>query len=118
MTFGAPDRPASGDYFAYDSTQQRWEREGLPPGVDLNEYFGMDFDPFQWRVPANLAVLPRYERVVVEETEEYQTVRTGGEVVKKLKNVPPARHAGVDQLPSAIPCRLGRLQVSAQSRYA
>ncbi len=89
MTFGAPDHPASGDYFSYDSTRQRWEREGLPPGVDLNEYFGMDFDPFQWKVPADLAVLPRYETVVVEETEEYQTLQTGNEIIKVQKNVPP-----------------------------
>ena len=39
MTFGSPDRPASADYFAYDATRQRWEAEGLPKGVDLNEYF-------------------------------------------------------------------------------
>lgn len=27
MTFGTPDHPAAGDYFAYASTRERWERE-------------------------------------------------------------------------------------------
>ena len=89
MTFGTPDRPASGDYFFFDSTRERWEREGLPANADLNEYFEMDFDPFQWKVPAELSIFPRYETVVLEETEEYQILQTGREVIKIQKKVPP-----------------------------
>ena len=91
MTFGSPDRPASGDYFAYESTRERWEKEGLPPGVDLNEYFDMDFDPFRWRIEVNWNYpLPPYERVVLEETDDYEILRrAGGETVKVLKNAPP-----------------------------
>ena len=60
MTFGLPDWPASGDYFYYESTRQRWEREGLPPNAELNSYFNMGFNPFQWKVPANVAI-PVYQ---------------------------------------------------------
>ena len=91
MTFGTPDRPASGDYFYYESTRKRWESEGLPAGVDLNEYFGMDFDPFAWKVPVAIYDLsPDFGTTLLEETQEYETVRRrGGEVVRILRNVPP-----------------------------
>jgi uroporphyrinogen decarboxylase len=91
MTFGRPDRPAAADYFAYDSTRERWEKEGLPRGVDLNEYFGMDFDPFNWKIPGGQMVLaPAFEEAVIEETQDYRIVRKAtGEVVRTLKDVPP-----------------------------
>ena len=78
MTFGSPDRPASGDYFYYDSTRERWEREGLPKGVDLNAYFGMDFDPFAWAVRTDLSVRPAFEPETLEETDHYTTQTVNG----------------------------------------
>ena len=91
MTFGHPDRPASGDYFYYDSTRERWEREGLPKGVDLDEHFQMDFNPFRWRVPVSaVQVVPAYPEQVLDETAQYKVVRRGaGEVVRILKDAPP-----------------------------
>lgn len=90
MTFGSPDRPASGDYLVYDSTRERWEREGLPKGIDLNEYFGFDFDPFRWQVPVNWQIEPKVAEEILQETDEYIVKRqAGGEVVRYLKNVPP-----------------------------
>lgn len=89
MTFGTPDRPSSGDYFAYNSTRERWEREGLPQGVDLDEYFNLDFNPFKWQVPVNSGVLPGHESVVLEETERYTVVKSGSSIVKTLKDTPP-----------------------------
>lgn len=90
MTFGSPDRPAAGDYFSYEATRQRWEREGLPAGVDLVSHFGMDFDPFVWRATPAIMLLPRIEEEVLEETEQYRVVRQGyGETVRILKDVPP-----------------------------
>ena len=91
MTFAAPDRPAAGDYFYYESTRQRWEREGLPPGVNLVKYFQLDFDPFQWKIPHPeiFPPLPDFGTTVLEETEEHQVEkRPGGEVVRVLKRVP------------------------------
>ena len=92
MTFGQPDRPASADYFSYESTRRRWESEGLPKDADLNEYFGMDFDPFKWTFLAmNLhRLLPTFDEKVLEEDDKVQVVRRcGGEVVRILKNSPP-----------------------------
>ena len=92
MTFGNPDRPAAGDYFFYDSTRERWEREGLPKNTDLLEYFNVDFDPFRWKIPHPelFPIMPDFGTTVLEETKEYQIIhRPEGEVVKILKNVPP-----------------------------
>jgi len=90
MTFGKPDRAASGDYFYYDATRERWESEGLPKAADLNEYFEMDFDPFRWKIDANISIQPEYEEETVEETDEIRVVRREkGEIVRILKNVPP-----------------------------
>ena len=90
MTFGTPDKPASGDYLVYDSTRERWESEGLPKGVDLNDYFGFDFDPFRWQLPVNWRIDPYVSDEVIQENDEYIIRRQGhGEVVRYLKNVPP-----------------------------
>jgi uroporphyrinogen decarboxylase len=92
MTFGQPDRPASGDYFYYDSTRRRWESEGLPKDADLNEYFSMDFDPFKWVFLTTNphGIIPNFEETVLEERDEVMVVRRcGGEVVRILKNSPP-----------------------------
>ena len=94
LTCSGPDRPSYGDYFYYESTQKRWEHEGLPKGLDrggLFDYFGMDHIDI-WgrdRVPINSGPLPCFEPSILEETAHY-TVRRNetGEVVKVLKNVP------------------------------
>jgi uroporphyrinogen decarboxylase len=53
-------------------TRERWEKEGLPKGVDLVEYFGLDamLTPF-WRLPLNAGPLPVREKVVLEESEHH-----------------------------------------------
>jgi uroporphyrinogen decarboxylase len=90
MTFGTPDRPSQGEYFYYPATRERWEREGLPAGVDLNDYFDIDFDPFRWSVPVNYAVLPPFDEIVLEDTEEYTVTRIpSGDTLKELKKRPP-----------------------------
>jgi uroporphyrinogen decarboxylase len=90
MTFGTPDRPASGDYFYYASTRERWEREGLPADADLNDYFGMDFDPFRFQVPVGPRLIPSFAEETLEETAEYRVFRTAaGDVVKVRKDTPP-----------------------------
>ncbi len=96
MIFDFPDRPASGDYFYYESTRKRWETEGLPPNTDLNSYFNMDFDPFQWNVLSNAVgpdvakPVPDFETTILEENDQFLIRRNpNGEVVKVLKNAPP-----------------------------
>ncbi len=91
MTFGSPDRPASGDYFFYESTRNRWEQEGLPPGVDLNEYFGMDFDPFRQNIPVTVVYpVPDFGGRLLEEDDKFKVFQDGqGGIVRVLKNEPP-----------------------------
>ena len=91
MTFDLPDRAASGDCFHFESTRQRWEAEGLPPGADLNSYFNMDFNPFQWKVPVNVAgPVPDFGTTILEENDDFMICRgSNGDTLKILKNVPP-----------------------------
>ncbi|MEN6479827.1 MAG: uroporphyrinogen decarboxylase family protein [Anaerolineales bacterium] len=55
----------------WSSTVARWRREGLPDGVDWEDYFGVD------RL-ANVAVdnSPRYPETTLEETEAYRVYTT------------------------------------------
>lgn len=97
LTCDNPDRPSYGDYLAYESTQRRWESEGLPEGLDragLHAYFGFDRIDI-WgddRYYLNEKILPGFEERIIEDTPEF-TVSTAytGHVVKVLKNeLPPA----------------------------
>lgn len=50
----------------WDATIQRWESEGMPKGMSFVDYFGLD------RVKMIFVdSSPRYEKRVIEETEEY-----------------------------------------------
>ena len=95
LTCSEPDRPTYGDYFYYESTQKRWESEGLPKGLDragLFDYFGMDHIDIWERdtISIDTGPLPGFEPRILEETMDYTVRRTeDGEIVKKLKNVPP-----------------------------
>lgn len=94
LTCSSPDRPSYGDYLFYESTQKRWEREGLPKGISrrqLFDYFGFDhIDVWQNDSLAfNASALPSFPVEIVEETAEYIIERSGNAVVKRLKNVPP-----------------------------
>lgn len=50
----------------WESTIQRWRREGLPAGVNCMDYLG--FDKI---VAINFDTTPRFERKVIEETDSY-----------------------------------------------
>ncbi len=95
LTCGMPDRPSYGDYLYYDSTRERWEREGMPKGLDndgLFRYFGFDHINI-WggdHMPVNGGIIPLFTPAVLEENDEYMVQRdAGGTVTRTLKNVPP-----------------------------
>ncbi len=50
----------------WGSTLERWVREGMPEGVNFNEYFGLDEAPAIF-----IDISPRYPERVVEETDDY-----------------------------------------------
>jgi len=95
LTCAGPDRPSYGDYLAYDATQRRWEREGLPPGLNrkgLFQFFGFDAIDI-WavdRLPVDTSVRPAFTEELLEETPDWITRRTvSGDVVKVLKRESP-----------------------------
>ncbi len=95
LTCDHPDRPSYGDYLAFDSTRERWEKEGLSKGLSrqqLFDYFGFDHIDI-WgndRLSFSENVMPPYSFELIEETDEY-VIQKGinGDVVKTLKNTPP-----------------------------
>lgn len=95
LTCASPDRPSYGDYLFYESTQKRWEQEGLPKGLSrqqLFDYFGFDHIDI-WgndRLSGFLhTAIPPFPGGVIEETAEYVIQRSNGGIVKSLKNTPP-----------------------------
>ena len=68
--------------FPWDSTLARWRREGMPAGVDFEDFFEIDRMTLL-RVDES----PRYERRVLEETEDYNTeVSEWGVTTRQWKN--------------------------------
>ncbi|MBC8157038.1 hypothetical protein H7X64_02600 [Armatimonadetes bacterium] len=64
------------------STIERWQREGMPTGVDFRDYFEID-------KVASIGVdnSPRYPEKTIEETEEYRIFTTGwGATMKDWKH--------------------------------
>lgn len=51
---------------AWEGTRRRWYREGMPEGVDWEDYFGIDKTG---RI--RIDITPRYEEKIIEETERY-----------------------------------------------
>ena len=97
LTCGEPDRPSYGDYFYYDTTRERWEREGLPPGLDtggLFDHFGMDHIDIWHRdgVSFSPGPLPAFDEEVLSETSEHVVRRIpNGGIVRTLRDArPPA----------------------------
>ncbi|RLE76638.1 MAG: hypothetical protein DRJ56_03850, partial [Thermoprotei archaeon] len=84
MHYRSVDRLPYYEWLGYWSeTIDRWRSEGLPPGVDVYDYF--DFDKRE-RVPIDLGPIPRFVRKTVEETDRYEIYRDeSGVVVKRLK---------------------------------
>lgn len=72
LSFGEPDRLFYYSMRAPTATIERWEEEGLPRGVDLAEYFGLDamLAPF-WRIPLDLGPVPPHPRTILQETEQH-----------------------------------------------
>jgi uroporphyrinogen-III decarboxylase len=70
MTFQPADRCFLKPNGYSPLTIKRWEQEGLPKGVDPNEYFGMDSREF---VRINMECYPGFPEKILEEDETYIT---------------------------------------------
>ena len=72
----------------WGSTVERWEREGLPKGVDYRDYFGLDKT-----AQIDCDNSPRFDWVVHEENDDYVIMTTNwGATIKNFKH-----HGGVPQ---------------------
>ncbi len=64
-------------------TLRRWQREGMPAGVDWRDYFGVDK-----LERIGVDITPRYEVKVLEETDRYRIVTTPwGVTLKNFKEL-------------------------------
>ena len=81
MHYGEFDRMPVFHWRGWPETTERWEKEGLPPGVTEHEYFGATR---MWNaVSANLEPLPAFEEEVLEDTPEYRIFRGADGVVQQ-----------------------------------
>lgn len=88
----------------WDATVERWRQEGLPDGVGLPEYFGLD--KFAGIGADNS---PRYPVAVVEETAEFVTRTTAwGQTMRTWKS-----HGGV---PEFLACRITNADAWAEAK--
>jgi len=78
-----PDRVPITDMF-WEATRLRWQKEGLPPGTDVAQYFGLDRI-----VRIDIDTTPRFENKVIEETDAYIIQRDSWGVTHK--NLKPNR---------------------------
>lgn len=65
----------------WSGTIRRWQREGMPVGVDWRDYFDVD------KIASiGVDITPRYESKVIEETDRYKIVTTSwGVTLKEFK---------------------------------
>jgi uroporphyrinogen decarboxylase len=79
MYYGDFDRMPVLHWTGWEETLERWHREGMPRGVNEQQYFhGHGF--WEW-VSFNLELYPAFEEETLEETEDYRIIRQGDGVV-------------------------------------
>jgi uroporphyrinogen decarboxylase len=85
MRFEKPDRFPLYEWCGYwEDTLGRWYREGLPPGMRFEDYFGFDkIDRFY----LDPGPIPRFVPKILEEDERYRiAINEDGIVTKSLKS--------------------------------
>ncbi|MDE2126785.1 MAG: hypothetical protein KGJ62_09355 [Armatimonadetes bacterium] len=81
MHYQPRDRSPIMDFGFWDETTTVWQQEGLPKGVDPDDFFGMD--P-QWIVaPINVHLSPGFDHRVVEDQGDTEIVRDNEGVTKE-----------------------------------
>lgn len=81
MHYGEFDRLPVIHWTGWPETIERWEREGMPAGVNPHEYFGAV--PNWAGVGAELGLLPAFPEQVLEDTPEYRIFRASDGVVQQ-----------------------------------
>lgn len=81
MHYGEFDRMPVVHWCGWPETRERWIREGLPEEVSEHTYF--DAQPMWAGVGVNLDLFPRFEKEILEDTDEYTTFRDEYGVVQQ-----------------------------------
>ncbi len=66
----------------WNSTVDRWKKEGMPPDVHIPEYFG--FDRME-ALPVSLSIIPTFDTKIIEEDKEHQIILDGDGAKKKVR---------------------------------
>ncbi len=87
MGFGKPDRAYLLRPWLWQSTLERWQSEGLPPDVDVADYFGTDR---RESVPIHVGLYPPIEREVLRTEGETRIVRRAleGQIIREFTHRP------------------------------
>ena len=80
MHFQEVDRAPWWEMWYWAETIERWQEEGLPKDVHLQEYFGVDR---RENVGVNLGLIPPFEETTLEETDTYRVYIDGNGVTRK-----------------------------------
>jgi uroporphyrinogen decarboxylase len=81
MHYGAFDRMPVLHWKGWTETLKRWQAEGLPVGVDQNEFFGTT--AITRRVGVDIGLYPAFEREVLEESDTWHVIRRSDGVIAK-----------------------------------
>ena len=84
MNYQERDRCPWWEMWYWKETIERWQEEGLPADVHLEEYFGVDRRD---DVGVSLGLIPPFKRETLEETDEYEIFRRpqDGVICKQFK---------------------------------
>lgn len=81
MHYGDFDRLPVIHWTGWSETIERWEREGMPPGVNPHQYFNAV--PHWTGVGADLGLRPAFAEETLEDTPEYRIFRASDGVVQQ-----------------------------------
>jgi len=87
LRFGKPDRPFLMPQWFFPETIERWQSEGLPADVDVDEFFG--FDRYE-TIPVCIGLFPPFKVEVIEETSNKRILIDSDGVKKEEKKPSPS----------------------------
>ena len=75
------DRTPIWDFGFWSQTLTEWRKQGMPQGVEPDDFFGMD-KQWQW-APYSPGLLPAFERKVLEDGPDFEVVLGGDGVIAR-----------------------------------
>ncbi|MBI2841995.1 MAG: hypothetical protein HYX78_01195 [Armatimonadetes bacterium] len=98
MNFEHPDRWPDVGHPVWLDARLRWESEGLPKGVDPNQYLETDDGWMMFGLPINLELIPPFEEAILKEEEWTYVIRSKDGAIKRI----PKADWGKDDLGDTV----------------